>query len=301
MTKRICLYCLLVCWSLMLPRTTSAGEREGVDFFCGADLNYKDVNLLRLYDVLFYLTPGVKWHIGHEWQLAGQVGLPIVNEGYDKKYDYVSLKNLSLSKQFHFSDKQHVKASGGLFSRHRYGIDVKWLYLVNDWLAIDAQCGFIGKYAAERIWGFDDMNTLTFTVGAKAYLQQWNTEFGISGGRYIEKDFGIQGEVLRHFTHCTVSLFGQVHEKPSYVINGTRLAGGFRVVILLPDKHVGKGKVRLRPASNFRLTADMNTERTLQKMYYTDPEENEREGWFSCDEVKWGVNLMDEGRRVCHE
>lgn len=288
--KRIYLiiYISILCWS-----PSVAGNEKGVDFFCGADLNYKDVNALRLYDILLYVTPGAKWYLGNEWQLAGQIGLPIVNDGYDKKYDYVSLKNLTLSKQFHFNSKQHIKVSGGMFSRHRYGIDVKWMGIVNDWLAFTAQCGLTGKYTAERTWGGDHLKTLTALVGTKVYLQRWNTQFGITGGRYIAKDYGVEGEVMRHFRYCTVSMFGQYHEKPSYVINGTRLAGGFRVVVMLPDWKLEKGKVRFRPASNFRLTADMNTERTLQKMYYTDPEENEREGWFSRDEVKWGVNVMD--------
>lgn len=283
------IFLTLLCWS-----PAAAGNDKGVDIFCGADLSYKDVNTLRLYDILLYVTPGAKWYLGHEWQVAGQVGLPIVNDGYDKKYDYVSLKNLTLSKQFHFSAKQHVKISGGLFSRHRYGLDVKWMGIANEWLSFTAQCGLTGKYAAERTWGIDHLKTLTALAGAKVYLQRWNTQFGITGGRYITKDYGIEGEVMRHFRYCTVSMFGQYHENPSYVINGTRLAGGFRVVIMLPDWKLGKGKIRFRPASNFRLTADMNTERTLQKMYYTDPEENEREGWFSRDEVKWGVNIMDE-------
>ena len=290
------IYIVALCCS-----SAMAGNEKGLEIFCGADLNYKDVNALRLYDILLYLTPGAKWHLGHEWQVAGQVGLPIVNDGYDKKYDYVSLKNLTLSKQFHFSPKQHVKLSGGLFSKHRYGIDVKWMGIVNKWLAFTAQGGLTGKYAAERVWGVDHLKTLTALAGAKVYLQRWNTQFGITAGRYIAKDYGVEGEVMRHYKHCTVSLFGEVHENPSYVINGTRYAGGFRVVVMLPDCKLGKGKVKLRPASNFRLTADMNTERTLQKMYYTDPEENEREGWFSRDEVRWGVNLMDVKRGIDYE
>lgn len=290
--KRICLIIqiAILCWSPAV-----AGNDKGVDIFCGADLSYKHVNYQHLYDVMLYLTPGAKWNIGQGWQLAGQVGIPIVRDGYDEKYKYITLRNLSLSKQIHFNESQHIKFSGGMFSRHRYGIDVKWMGIVNRWLAFTGQCGYIGKYSTTDTWGFDNVNTLTFLLGAKVYLNPWNTEFGITGGRYINKDYGLEGDVKRHFKHCTISLFGQYHDQKSYVFNGTKFAGGFRVVVLLPSWHWGKGNVHIRPSSNFRITSDQNAERILQKMYYTDPEENEREGWFSRDEVKWGANLMDKG------
>ena len=177
--KRICLIIqiAILCWSPAV-----AGNDKGVDIFCGADLNYKKVNFSRLYDILLYLTPGAKWYMGNEWQLAVQAGIPIVNDGYDDKYKYVALKNLTLSKQFHFNDYQHVKLSGGLFSRHRYGIDMKWMGIATDWLAFTAQGGFVGKYSASYTWGFDHVNTLTFLFGVRTYLRPWNTEFNFSGG-----------------------------------------------------------------------------------------------------------------------
>lgn len=282
------IYITTLCWS-----HANAGNDKGVNIFCGTDLTYQATDHLRLYDILLYLTPGVKWNLGHEWQFAAQAGVPIVNDGYDEKYSHITIKNLTVAKQLHFNSHLHLKVSGGMFSRHRYGLDVKWMGIVNNWLAFTAQGGFVGKYSAYDVWGFDKMNTLTFLLGSKMYLQPWNTELGIYGGRYINKDYGAEGEVLRHFKYCTVSLFGQIHEKRSYILQGNRFSGGFRIVILLPHWYWEKGKVRVRPASNFRLTDIITTERTLQKMYYTDPEENEREGWFNKDEVRWGANLMD--------
>ena len=73
-----------------------------VELFCGAELNYADINYLRLYDVLINLTPSVKWHLGHDWQVSGQVFLPFVNEGYAKRYEMIRLNMANVSKEFHF-------------------------------------------------------------------------------------------------------------------------------------------------------------------------------------------------------
>lgn len=51
-------------------------------------------------------------------------------------------------------------------------------------------------------------------------------------------------------------------------------------------------KVQVRPASNFRLTYDIQGQGYAVKTYTTDPEENEREGFFNRERLDWGANKM---------
>ena len=76
--------------------------------FCGAELNFAEINFARLYNVLINLTPGVKYHMGHNWMLSSQVVIPIVNDGYDDRYNMIRLNMLNISKEVHFTQDASI-------------------------------------------------------------------------------------------------------------------------------------------------------------------------------------------------
>ena len=275
----------------------AAKVRPRVELFCGAELSYGDVNFLRLYNVLLNLTPGTKWHIGHDWMLAGQVYVPVANYGYGERMNMIRLNMAVLSKQLHFDGAgQHLKLSGGLFGKERMGFDVKWMWPVNSWLLFMAQAGMTGHWVlgvdtkgnSEKEFGKDWR--FTGIVGLKVYIKKWETEFQLSGGRYLNEKMGGQIDIMRHFKHCTVGIYGQLHQKDQsdHYSNHTE-AGGFKVIMMLPPYKKSKRKVVFRPASNFRLTYNAQADGVSMKMYETDPEENERQ--YPVD-VKWGAGLL---------
>lgn len=112
-----------------------------------------------------------------------------------------------------------------------------------------------------------------------------NTEFRARGGRFLYEDYGALGEVMRHFKHCTVGLYAQYSDKGKENF-------GFKVVMMIPPYKRSSRIVRFRPASNFRFTYNHEGDAYASKMYTTDPEENEREGWFDRERLNWGVNRM---------
>ena len=61
---------------------------------------------------------------------------------------------------------------------------------------------------------------------------------------------------------------------------------------MIPPYRRKHRKVNIRPASNFRLTYNIQADMYANKMYNTDPEENEREGWFDRERLFWGSNTM---------
>lgn len=280
---------------LLLLTTVSVygQERVGqVDLFCGAELNYNDTDFQRLYNVLINITPGVKWNIGKGWQVVGQLSYGTVNYGYAEKYNYLRLGIVALSKELSFGKDQHLKFTGGLFNRDRYGVDVRWMMPVNSWLMLRSQAGLTSIW-----WCSTDEQTFerkkwtpTALLGANFWIDKWATEFRLSAGRYINEDYGMEGEVYCHFKHCSIGAFAQYHErnysydiKPAY-----NYAGGFRVVMMIPPYKKSDKKFRVRPASNFRLTYNAQSDGYSMKKYHTDPEENEREYQTN---VRWGTGL----------
>ena len=283
---------------LFVPVTVLAQPERQTELFCGAELFYADVNFTRLYNVRINATPGVKVHLGNDWMLSGQVQVPLVNEGYAKRYNMVRLSMANVSKELHFSQaKQYLKITAGLFGQERYGGDVRWMWPVSSWLMLQARAGLTSHWAL----GFDfDHNSesefendwATFgQLGANVWLNPWNTEFRLSGGRYIHEDYGMEGEIVRHFNHCSVTAFMQWHEKFTNTGGTHNLSGGFRIVMMIPPYKKSNRKVVFRPASNFRLTYNAQSDIYSMKKYMTDPEENER---TNAIRIPWGTGNFNE-------
>mgnify|MGYP006873012800 CR=1 FL=1 len=288
-----------------------------MEVFTGAELSYADVNYIRLYNTLVNLTPGMKLHLGRDWMIGAQVTLPVVNDGYPAADNIVRVTNASVAKQLHFG-RQHLKLSGGLFCRDRYGLDLRWMMPVTPWLMLQAQLGYTGAYrlagAESSEWysvrvrdpkdgsgysydnvevvtkstDFGSLDLFTAVAGANVWLSEWNTEGRLSGGRYMNKDYGVQLELYRHFPHVSVGGYLQYHEKSSDRY-ARHTSGGFKVIMLLPDWKYRYEKFTARLASNFRLTYNAQADDYTMMMYTTDPEENER---HYPVRVAWGTGTL---------
>ena len=284
----VVLFCLQIFFA-----GTRAQQNTQTELFCGVELDYSDVNFIRLYNTLVNLTPGTKIHLGHDWQLAAQAMLPIDNSGYPERYNMIRLSMANVTKTFRFPHaNQYFKLSAGLFGQDRYGADFRWMYPVNNWLMLNARFGITSDWAL----GFDMSSNSESTfnrdwrsigiAGVSVWLDRWSTELRMSGGYYLNKDKGLEGEVMRHFKHCSVSLFGQYHD----VLDRYRETVGFRIVMMLPPYKKSHEKVVFRPASNFRLTYAAHSGASMAK-YMTDPEENERTYPIR---IPWGTGNFDE-------
>lgn len=279
--KRI--FMLLVLTAVCVMSAQSIPPNK-IDLFVGADLHYRDIFYGKIYEVLLNLTPGIKWEMGRHWQLAGQAVVPLYND-YGDRYRKIRLNMAALSKEWAWNRKQFLKISGGLFGQERYGVDVKWMFPVNGWLAFNAQVGWTGFCSMAAGWEASKMERWTGWGGARVYLNKVNTEIRIEAGRYVYTDYGGTVEVMRHFRHCTVGMFVQ------YSSVGKE-NGGFKVIMMIPPYHRKKRKITVRPASNFRLTYNEEADPFSVRTYITDPEENEREGSFDRERLKWGANCM---------
>ena len=167
----------------------------------------------------------------------------------------------------------------------RYGLDVKNLFILNRWLAMTAQVGLTGYCSMASGWEASTMERLTAQVGPEIYLYRWNTQISVRGGRYVYGDYGVTGEGFRHFKHVSVGVYA------SYSNKGKEDAG-FKVIVMIPPYKRSARKINIRPASNFRLTYSVEANGYANRTYFTDPEQNERTGWFDRDLLPWGTDTM---------
>lgn len=255
----------------------------GLDIFAGLSVNFRDVYYRRQYDFLINLTPGFRWEMGKNWQLTGQVLVPIVNQ-YGNYGNGFKVNNFALSKELRLGSL-HAKATAGLFSLNRYGLDLKLFLPLTRWFALEAQGGYIGWLYTDTYWRINSPDRFVGTIGGDIYLSQWNTQLRGVAGLYVYRDFGLEAEAMRHFKHTTVSVFAHWSDTYSY-------DAGFKVIVMLPPYHRTRRAVNIRPASNYRLSYSVMTNITGNRIYRTDPEENERDGWFSRTTLDWGSHTM---------
>jgi hypothetical protein len=265
------------------PKAMGQTNPRGVDFFSGVDFNFRDINFATQYEFLVRLSPGFKWSFGDHWQLSGQVFIPIINQ-YGSSYKDVQLNIFDLSKELRLGNL-YLKASAGLFSSSRYGLDLKAFLPLCDWFAFEGQAGWVGLMTINPSWWIEKPDRFVWTVGGDVYLSQSNTQLRGVFGRYMFNDFGIEAEAMRHFNHTTVSVFGRWNKRFGY-------DAGFKVVIALPPYHRKHRMVNFRPASNFRMSYLVMYQQFGNIIYRTDPEENERDGWFGRDFLHWGSHTM---------
>ncbi len=285
---RICIRLFLISIiHLLSGNEILAQMRAGqVDFFMGVDFNYRDIfHNGRVYDLLIHLTPGVKWNMGNRWETSAQVLIPVVNQFGESFSNNVRLNMAVLAKQFPVGTRLRVKLSGGLFSTSRYGLDAKGMFIANPWLAFSGQVGLTGYCSLATGWDASTMKRLTFLAGPEFWLGKWNSQIRIKAGRFIYGDYGVTGDAFRHFKHTSVGVFASYSDI-------CKKNAGFKIVIALPPYKRTRRRINFRPTSNFRLTYNIETDYYANRQYFTDPEQNERDGWFDRDMLPWGSDTM---------
>lgn len=256
-----------------------------VDFYMGIDLNCRDMYFNgRVYDILINLTPSVKWYIGKGWQASAQALVPVINQ-YGDRYKKIRVNMAVLSKEMNFNSRWFLKMSGGLFGMERYGVDTKTMYVANKWFALELQTSLTGYCSMAVGWEASMFKRWIALGGMNFYLYQYNTQFRVRGGRFVYEDYGVIIDVMRHFKHCTVGVYAQYSDKGGK-------DGGFKITVMIPPYKRTCRKVNFRPASNFRYVYTVHGDTYANKVYKTDPEENEREGWFDRKELQWGSSRM---------
>lgn len=177
------LIAFLPCGRMMTVKAQPSGGSAGqIDLFMGLDFNYRDLYFNgRVYDFLINLTPGIKWEMGRGWQTAAQALVPLYND-YGDRYKKIRLSMAVLAKEMCFNSRGFLKVSGGLFGQERYGLDLKGLYIVNNWLALEAQAGWTGFCFMAVDWEASTPERWTVLGGVDIYLNRWNTQFRARGG-----------------------------------------------------------------------------------------------------------------------
>ncbi len=277
---------LFISLSAISLKAQGYDQKDEIDIFAGIDFNCRDIYYNnRVYDILINLTPGVRWNMGNRWKAAIQLYVPIINQ-YGDYYKRIRPRVASISKQLAIGSRWKMKATGGIFTADSYGLDLKNMVVINKWLALTGQIGLTGYLSMADGWKASTMKKITFMAGPEFYLSRWNTQMSMRAGRYLFNDYGAEVEAFRHFKHVSVGIFATYN-------NLWKDNAGFKVIMMLPPYKRKHRRVNFRLADDFRLKYSFEATDYGMRRYATDPEENEREGWFDRDIIPWGPDLME--------
>lgn len=284
-------------------RSWGQEQKPSLDIFSGFEVGLMDFTYFQQYNVSINLTPGFKWNMGNHWQLAGQARVLIVNQ-INSNLNRVYPTMLVLSKELK-AGPVYLKGSVGKFSNSRYGFDLKAFLPVTQWLAFEARAGYTGLLSLASGWNMSPLGRFTGTIGGDIYIPRWNTQLRGVIGKYVYTDWGFEADAMRHFNHASVGLYfkwsniaGELNQNGTTFIQSLPkgLDGGFRVTVMLPPYKRTHRTVNFRPASNYTLAyliRGIGQYRDANQLYFTDPEENVRDGWFSRDLLQWGSHTME--------
>ncbi len=266
---------IVICLIFTILFCTSV-KAQSLDFYIGGDLFIRDLVYEKIYEATVNLTPGVKWRMKDDWTISAEANIPLHSD-FGDDYKLPRLNMATITKLWQINYKTYLKLSGGLFNLGRYGIDAKWLYKLNSIIHFEGEIGYTDYYST--LYKISDINKpidrLMAIVGVNAYLKEHRTLLRVRAGRFIHQDLGAIADCIRHFTHCSVGVYLQYSELRS------KPSAGFTITVMLPPYNRKEKRVNFRTKSNFQLTYNVNSNYNLTETYKTDPEENDRDGWFN--------------------
>lgn len=237
------------------------------------EFSFQNYKLSRVYDILLNLSPAVEISLWKGMKFTGQIVIPIIND-YGLRYEQVRPGFLTLSQSFRLPSRTLLTSSVGFFNSFRWGIDVRAKHFLKDErFSLEGRLGYTGRGYFEN-WAYYHGKKWLFTgnLGGNFYWPMYNTQFSLKGERYLEGEYGVRFDMIRHFRYASVGFYAMKVEHAGN--NG--LNGGFRFQIALPPyKYKRKGHIpRIVTSKNMGISYNAGNERIYGKGYKSQASDN---------------------------
>jgi len=217
-----------------------------MDFVVYPELSLSNTTFEALYRYYFNLAPALEMELWKGAKLTLQADIPIVTN-MTGQYNKVRPVFLTLEQNFYLTHGFSVRLVGGNFNNNRAGglLCAKWMSKDGRWtLGGNVGATVQSIVTTEKGWTFSKQLRTSFKAYATYYLSKFDTELTLQANRYIFGDFGVRGDVTRHFGAATVGVYAMIVKK--------EVNGGFHFSVPLPGKKFMAHKTaRIRPANSW--------------------------------------------------
>lgn len=263
-------------WKKVKKEQSINSSRFKVDILIYPQLSYQNMDITKIYQVMFTLNPAVEVSFWPGMRLTGQIILPLYVDtqgyaAYSPLYKKVHPGFITLSQRFRLPFNVRGRAVIGMFNNDQHGIDFEIIRPFKDErFSLEARLGYTG-------WGYWDgfkcyyngQYQWTWSAGANYYWPQYDVSFNLKGEQYLLGEKGIRFEMTRHFKYASIGFYAMKAEN-------AKSNGGFRFQVALPPYKQKRHKYipRISTSRNMGMIYNAGNERKYYKQYRAESSDN---------------------------
>ena len=263
-------------WKEVKKEKKKNDSRFKTDILIYPQLSFQNMDITKIYQVMFSLNPALEISLWQGMKFTGQVILPLYvdTEGYaaySPIYKKVRPGFITLSQRINLPYKFKAKATIGFFNQDQHGIDIQLFRPFKDErFSLESRIGYTGwgywdgfkhKYNGEYQW--------TWSCGGNFFWPQYNTLFSLKAEQYLLGEKGVRFDMIRNFKYVSIGFYAMKAENASS-------NGGFRFQVALPPYKHKKHKYipRVTMSKNMGIIYNAGNERIYYRQYRAESSDN---------------------------
>lgn len=260
-------------WKMARKQQAKNSSLFKVDVVIYPELFFRNYKLSVMYEAVINLSPSIEVSLWKGMKFAYQVIFPLYND-YGIRYKQIRPGFVTLTQTVRLPYQTFLTASVGTFNNFRWGIDVRGKHFFKDErFSVEARLGYTGRgYYEDFAFNHGKVYTFTGSLSANFYWPRYNTEFSLKGERYLMEEYGVRGEMIRHFRHASIGFYAMKVEH-----GGNKgFNGGFVFNIAIPPyKMKRKGYIPRVYAGDFGLRYNAGNEEIYGRTYRSRANDSE--------------------------
>ena len=259
-------------WKEVKKEKKINSSRYKVDLLIYPSFVFQNMDITKVYQVMFSLNPAIEISFWPGMKLTGQVILPLIVDtkgyaAYNPLYKKVRPGFITLAQRFRLPFKLKGKATIGYFNQDQYGLDIQLFHPFKDErFSVEGRLGYTG-------WGYwdgfslkyNDQYQCTWSVGANFYWPKYDVLFSFKAEQYLAGEKGVRFDMVRHFKYASVGFYAMKAKKANS-------NGGFLFQVALPPYKQKRSKYipRVSTSLNMGIIYNAGNERIYYKKYRSE-------------------------------
>ena len=259
-------------WKEVKKIKNENSSRYKVDILIYPLFSFQNMDITKIYQVMFSLNPAIEVSLWPGMKLTGQIILPLIVDtkgyaAYSPIYKKVRPGFLTLSQRFRLPFNIKGKGTIGYFNQDQYGLDFQLLYPFKDErFSIESRLGYTG-------WGFwdgfsliyNDQYQWTWSIGTNFFWPKYDVMFSLKAEKYLMGEKGIRFDMVRHFKYASVGFYAVKAKEANS-------NGGFLFQIALPPYKQKRHKYipRISTSRNIGIIYNAGNERIYYRQYRSE-------------------------------
>ncbi|NDV57796.1 YjbH domain-containing protein [Bacteroides sp. 519] len=271
-----------------LKQTTKINSSKWkTDIVFYPDVTLENFTFDKLYHYAVDLSPALQTSPWKGAMITAQVVFPILTN-MNGEHTRIRPGVIALSQEVRFKKNWLGRVVAGNFTNNRIGVQAELTYRTpNGRFEIGGVIGSTGysEVNSEDGWYIGTSQRINAMLKGMLYIPQFNLEMTGEAGRYLYGDYGLRGDITRHFGEYAVGLFGMFVEG--------EINGGFHFSIPLAGKSWKRNRmIRIKPADYFAAEYSVEAygkymDEKMGRKYATRADENRSQRFYQPDYIRY--------------